>query len=115
MPFLRVYSNAELTVEHEVFVERAAALVAEELGKPIGYVVAALGRPQKMSFGGKCANAGVLAYLDSIGFGSRKAELVKKLNDFFEQSFSGVEVHNINIVLTDLPASAVAIGGSLLG
>jgi len=54
MPFLRVYSNAELTMEHEAFVEQAAALVAGELGKPIGYVVAALGRPQKMSFGGKC-------------------------------------------------------------
>jgi len=115
MPFLRVYSNAELTMEHEAFVEQAAALVAGELGKPIGYVVAALGRPQKMSFGGKCGNAGVLAYLDSIGFGSRKETVVKKLNAFFEKAFVGVEAHNVNIVLTDMSASDVAIGGSLLG
>lgn len=115
MPFLRVYTNAELTIGHDEFVERAAELVAGELGKPVGYVVAALGCPQKMSFGGKCANAGVLAYLDSIGFGGRKESLIKKLNAFFEQSFVGVEARNINIVLTDLPASGVAIGGSLFG
>ena len=115
MPFLRVYTNAELTVKHEEFVERAAEMVAAELGKPVGYVVVALGRPQKMSFGGKCDNAGVLAYMDSIGFGSHKAALVKKLNDFFERSFAGVAARNINIVLTNMPAADVAIGGSLLG
>ncbi len=115
MPFLRVYTNAELTVNHEKFVEQAAEMVAAELGKPIGYVVVALGRPQKMSFGGKCGNAGVLAYMDSIGFGGHKESLAQKLNDFFEHSFAGVEARNINIVLTDMPAADVAIGGSLLG
>lgn len=115
MPFLRVYTNAELMVDDDKFVEQAAELIAEELGKPIGYVVVALGHPKKMSFGGKCSNNGVLAYMDSIGFGNHKESLVKKLNIYFEQSFHGVEAHNINIVLTDMAAADVAIGGNLLG
>ena len=55
MPFLRVYTNAELTIDDDKFVEQAAELIAEELGKPVGYVVVALGHPKKMSFGGKCS------------------------------------------------------------
>lgn len=115
MPFLRIYTNAELNITNDEFVDKAAELVAAELGKPIGYVVVALGRPQNMSFGGKTENLGALAYMDSIGFGSHKNTLVQKLTDYFLKNLKGVAAHNVNIVLTDMPASAVAIGGNLLG
>lgn len=115
MPFLRVYTNAKSVISHEEFVEKAAELVAKKLGKPLGYVVVVLGHPQAISFGGKCSSKGVLAYMDSIGFGNHKADLAQNLTDFFKQNLADVDDCNINISFTDMPASNVSIAGNLLG
>ena len=44
MPFLKVCTNAELKISKEEFVEKAAEMIAVELGKPIGYVVVLLNK-----------------------------------------------------------------------
>lgn len=115
MPFLKVCTNAELKISKEEFVEKAAEMIAVELGKPIGYVVVLLNKNDNMSFGGKLTNKGILSYMESIGFGNKKEILVSKLTDYFASSFANVEMRNINIVTIDMPASTVAIGGNFLG
>ena len=115
MPFLKVYSNAELKDKNaEQFTERAAELVALKLEKPIGYVVVSLARETAMSFGGSSETKGVLAYVDSIGFNDKQG-LIKLLTEFFYERFENVELNNINIVATSLSASEVAIAGRFLG
>ena len=115
MPFLRVLTNAELKTSADNLAEKAAELIAGELGKPISYVVVTIKQNRTMSFGGKVSNSGVLAYMDSIGFGNHKATLAQKLTDFFMTEMADVPLRNINIVFNDMPAEDVAIGGSLLG
>lgn len=113
---MKVYTNAELKDQNAAqFTERAAELLAKELGKPIRYVVVSLAVHATMSFGGNPQNKGVLAYLDSVGFGARKESLIKLLTEFFNDRLEGLDLNNINIVTTDLPANDVAIGGELLG
>lgn len=115
MPFLKVYSNAELKDKNAAqFVERASELIAAKLGKPIGYVVVSLAQEKTMAFGGSTENKGVLAYMDSIGFNDKEG-LIKLLTEFFYERFEKVELYNINIVTTSLPASEVAIAGRFLG
>lgn len=115
MPFLKVYSNAELKDKNAgQFTERAAELVAHKLEKPIGYVVVSLARETSMSFGDSSETKGVLAYVDSIGFNDKQG-LIKLLTEFFYERFENVELDNINIVATSLPASEVAIAGRFLG
>ena len=73
MPFLKVYSNAELKDKNAAqFVGRASELIAAKLGKPIGYVVVSLAQEKTMAFGGSAENKGVLAYMDSIGFNDKE-------------------------------------------
>ena len=115
MPFLRVLTNAEVTTTADRLAEQAAELIAAELGKPISYVVVTVKQNRTMSFGGKVSNTGVLAYMDSIGFGNHKASLAQKLTDFFATEIPGVGLRNINIVFNDMPAEDVAIGGNLMG
>ena len=115
MPFLRVLTNAELRTSADSLAEKAAGLIADELNKPISYVVVTIKQNRTMSFGGKVSNTGVLAYMDSIGFGNHKATLAQKLTDFFMTETSGIDLNNIDIVFNDLPAEDVSIGGSLLG
>ncbi len=67
-----------------------------------------------MSFGGSSETKGVLAYVDSIGFNDKQG-LIKLLTEFFYERFENVELNNINIVATSLPASEVAIAGRFLG
>ena len=115
MPFLKVYSNAELKDKNAAqFVGRASELIAAKLGKPIGYVVVSLAQEKTMAFGGSAENKGVLAYMDSIGFNDKEG-LIKLLTEFFYERFDKVELYNINIVTTSLPASEVAIDGGFLG
>ena len=112
MPFLKVYSNAELKDKNAAqFVGRASELIA---AKPIGYVVVSLAQEKTMAFGGSAENKGVLAYMDSIGFNDKEG-LIKLLTEFFYERFEKVELYNINIVTTSLPASEVAIAGRFLG
>ena len=115
MPFLRVLTNAEISGGPDQLAEKAARLIADELGKPISYVVVTIKQNRTMSFGGKIDNYGVLAYVDSIGFGSKKATLARKLTDFFIDNMPTVSPNNINIVLNDMPPADVAIGGNLMG
>ena len=82
--------------------------------KPIGYVVVSLAQEKTMAFGGSAENKGVLAYMDSIGFNDKEG-LIKLLTEFFYERFEKVELYNINIVTTSLPASEVAIAGRFLG
>ena len=115
MPFLRVLTNAEITGGSDQFAEKAAQLVASELGKSISFVVVTVKQNRTMSFGGKIDNYGVLAYMDSIGFGNHKASLANKLTDFFLENIPTADRGNINIVFKDMPPSDVAIGGNLMG
>ena len=115
MPFLRVYSNAELKDKNPTqFTERAAELIADKLGKPINYVVVNLSQNRAMSFGGSAENKGVLAYMESVGF-KDKEDLIKLLMEFFYERFENVDVNNINISTVSLSASDVAVGGRFLG
>ena len=52
--------------------------------------------------------------MDSIGFNDKEG-LIKLLTEFFYERFEKVELYNINIVTTSLPASEVAIAGRFLG
>jgi len=116
MPFLKVYTNTGLKDNNATqFVERAAELVATELGKPIGYVVVSLTENPAMSFGGSADNKGALAYLESVGFGNNKTKLAKLLTEFLFERLKDAELGNINVVMTNLAASDVAVGGHLLG
>ncbi len=72
-----------------------------------------LDQNKNMAFGGSSEDAGILAEMKSIGF-NNKSSLAKILTEFLFDCFV-VELHNINIELVDMPASTVAIGGSLLG
>ena len=115
MPFLRVYTNAKLRDDNSSqFVERAAELLAEELGKPISYIVVNLTQNSSMSFAGKSDMKGILAYVESVGF-KNKENLIKLLTEFLYERFENVELNNINIETVSLLASDVAIGGRLLG
>lgn len=114
MPFLTIHTNAELRTHNpEEFVQAASELIAAQLRKPIGYVVVTLDQNKNMAFGGSVSNAGILAEMKSVGFND-KAGLAKILTEFLFDRFA-VELHNINIEFVDMPASGVAISGSLLG
>ncbi len=115
MPFLTVYSNAELKGHNDVcFTECLSELVANKLNKPIGYVIVRLLRDKTMAFGSSAENKGVLAYLESIGFND-KQEVVELLSEFFREQFEKVELRHINIVTQSLSAADVAVGGRFLG
>ena len=115
MPFLKVYSNAELKNQNTAeFTEKAAELLAKELGKPIEYIVVKLVCDKNISFGGSVAHKGVLAYLESVGFKDKQA-ITQRLTQFFDENFAGLDIKNINVVTVGLQASDVAIGGKFLG
>ena len=115
MPFLIVHTNAEIKTRDKVrFVEDAAALVASELHKPISYVVVNYNYNPNMSFGGSTGKYGALVEMKSIGFGN-KSGLAKILTEFLNDRLEGLDLHRVNIEFVDMPASSLAIGGSLLG
>ena len=116
MPFLHVYTNAELKDKNAAeFCERAAELLSDALGKPISYIVVNLQQNSAMSFGGSAETKGALAYLQSIGFGSRKSEVARLLTEFLSDRLAEVALPNINIVTADLSAGDVAAGGRFFG
>lgn len=116
MPFLHVYTNAELKDKNAAeFCERAAELLSDALGKPISYIVVNLRQNSAMSFGGSAAAKGALVYLQSIGFGGRKADVTKLLTEFLSDRLEDLDLPDINIVTTDLAASDVAAGGRFFG
>lgn len=115
MPFLIVHTNAKLKDNNpEQFVEDVANLVAQELHKPISYVVVNYNYNPNMSFGGSTGKYGALVEMKSIGFGN-KSGLAKILAEFLNDRLEGLDLHSVNIEFVDMPASSLAIGGSLLG
>ena len=111
MPFLTIYSNTEINDAN--FAQEAAELVAKQLGKPIRYVVVNVINNPDMAFDGGIKNKGALVEMQSIGFRD-KSGLVRILTDLIVEKLQ-VERDLVNIHLEDMPASTVAIGGSLLG
>ncbi len=109
MPFLTIYTNTELK-DGKKLAEKASALTADVLGKPISYVVANVIYNPNMAFGGRSANKGALVELVSIGLGN-KDKLVEGLTSLLEAELNIEEVNNINISLNNAPASQVASGG----
>lgn len=115
MPFLTIYTNAELKDQNSSeFLGRASALVAEELHKPKSYVIVNLIRNPDMAFNGSSQYKGALVEMKSIGFGDKK-HLAKLLTEFLFDRLQDIELSKINVELVDMPAATVAIGGSLLG
>lgn len=112
MPFLTINTNTNVNVS-SALLEDAADMVAKHLGKPVKYVVVTINSGLKMAFCGDTAVKGALIEMKSIGF-KDKAGLAKLLTDFAAERL-GAESEYVNIEFVDMPASAVAIGGNLLG
>ena len=117
MPF-KVYSNAELKkTECGAILPNGQRNWLRISWKPIGWccgeawhgkrrcLSAAAARNQRRSFG--------LCGFDR--FLNDKQGLIKLLTEFFYERFENVELNNINIVATSLPASEVAIANRFLG
>ena len=67
MPYLRIQTNAAVSEpDAHKLIERASALVAEQLGKPERYVMIAMAPPMPMSFAGDTSPSAYLE-LKSIG------------------------------------------------
>ncbi len=113
MPFLTIYTNVEIKKGEEL-AEKAAAITADVLKKPISYVVTNIIYNKNMSFGGKSANKGALVELLSIGLGD-KDKLVEVMTDFLEKELEIDNTNNINISLNNAPATQVASGGRTFG
>ena len=57
MPFLTIHTNANLASEQiESLLQEGANLIAQELHKPMGYVIVTLDNNHNMSFGGSVQN-----------------------------------------------------------
>lgn len=113
MPYLTVYTNAEINKEHEL-AEKASALTAELLHKPVNYVVVNVIHNKAMASGGSCQNKGALIELQSIGLGD-KDRIVTELTSFFARELNIANGRYINIVLEDCSAAYVASNGRTFG
>lgn len=114
MPFLTIHTNAKLSEEQvQNLLKDGAELVANELHKPMGYVVVTLDNNHHMSFGGNVENIGALVEMKSIGFAD-KIGLAKILTEFIHDRLQA-DLANINIEFIDMPASTLSIGGRLMG
>lgn len=112
MPFLTVHTNT--TIENkDAFLQEAAAFIANELHKPINYVIVSLDVNDGMIFGGKTEIKSALVEMKSIGF-ANKALLAQKLTDFLEEKLK-LERSFINIHFINMPGADLSIGGNLLG
>ncbi len=113
MPYLTVYTNVEINKGQEL-AEKASALTAELLHKPVNYVVVNIIHNTVMAFGGSYENKGALMELQSIGLGD-KDKMVAELTSFFARELSITDSRYINIVLKDCSAAYVASNGRTFG
>lgn len=113
MPYLTVYTNAEINNPAEL-AEKASALTAEVLHKPVSYVVANIIRNPAMAHGGSAENTGALIELKSIGLGD-KDKVVSELTAFFAKELNIKQTQYINISLIDCPAAYTASSGKMFG
>lgn len=112
MPFLIIHTNAEAK-DAKAFLSEATDFVASELRKPKNYIIVTLDVNSKMAFGGSCDCHGALVEMQSIGFSDKEA-LAKKLTDFLVVKLN-LQRDMVNILFTNIGASDLSIGGSLLG
>ncbi len=113
MPYLTVYTNAELKNGAEL-AEKASELTAQVLHKPIGYVVTNIIHNPAMAHGGSSQNKGALIELKSIGLGD-KDKVVAELTTFFAKELNISNLQYINISLIDCPAAYTAASGRTFG
>ncbi len=113
MPYLTVYTNADINNAAEL-AEKASALTAELLHKPVGYVVANIIHNPAMAHGGSAKNKGALIELKSIGLGD-KDKVVSGLTDFFAGELGIAQNQYINISLIDCLAAYTASSGRTFG
>lgn len=111
MPFLTIKTNG--FSNDNKLVEKAANVVADALGKPVGYVCAEIKYSSDLAFAGSKQKIGAWIEIASIGFKNRQ-QVVDVLTDFAVKNLDA-EKELVCIKLTDLPASDVAHGGYLFG
>ena len=103
MPFLKIQTNQTVdAADQQALMEKASALVAEQLGKPENYVMVARETEQNMLFAGSNSP---LAYLElkSIGLPeSATANLSNQLCTLMAQELD-IEKNRIYIEFTDAP------------
>ena len=113
MPYLTVYTNANINNAVEL-AEKASALTAKVLHKPINYVVANIIHNPAMAHGGSADNKGALIELKSIGLGD-KDKVVAELTSFFAEELNIKNTQYINISLVDCSAAYTASAGRTFG
>lgn len=111
MPFLTIKTNG--FCNDNKLAEKAAALAAEVLGKPLKVVAVDLMYNAQMAFDGSQQKTGVWIELASIGFKDRVL-VVAALTEFAIENFKA-ERDLVCVRLIDLSANEVAHGGRLLG
>lgn len=113
MPYLTVYTNAEMS-NGAALAEKAAELTAKVLHKPVSYVVTNFIYNQAMAFGGKSQNKGALVELKSIGLGD-KDKFVSEITSLLSSELNIPDTSNIAVALTDSPAAYTACAGRTFG
>lgn len=111
MPFLTIKTNG--FSNDNKLAEKAAALAAEVLNKPVNFVAVDLTYNAQMAFAGSQQKVGVWIELASIGF-TNKAVVAAALTEFALENFKA-ERDLVCVRLTDLSPSDVAHGGRLFG
>ena len=103
MPYLKIQTNQSPDdTQQQALLEKASALVAEQLSKPENYVMIALETGQTMLFAG---SSGPLAYLErkSIGLpATATADLSNHLCTLIAQELD-IEKNRIYIEFADAP------------
>lgn len=103
MPYLKIQTNQPLDdMQQQALLEKASALVAEQLGKPENYVMVAIEAGQNMLFAG---THGPLAYLElkSIGLpATATGDLSSHLCALIAQELD-IEKNRIYIEFADAP------------
>lgn len=115
MPFLTVNTNVELNAaQKSVFLRDAAKFIADQLHKPIAYVIITYNYNPDMNFGGNNDSKGILAEIKSIGFPTDRVGFAKLLTEFLYTALQ-VDLSRINVEYIDLPVTSLSIGGRFLG
>jgi phenylpyruvate tautomerase PptA (4-oxalocrotonate tautomerase family) len=114
MPFITINTNAKLAQgSMNDVIEETTNIASKTLGKPVQYVTVVVNYHENMGFGG-AGEKGAYIDVSSIGFGSKKAELVKKLSQYVGEAFN-LDINSVSVTLCDLAAADYAKGGSLFG
>lgn len=115
MPLLRISTAKQVAAEdQEKLLTDVSALVAEGVGKPVGYVMTQFERLETMTFGGS-ADPACFLQLKSIGLPEAKTkELSATLCEFVEERL-GVPSSRVYIEFVDAPRTMWGFNGSTFG